>query len=445
MGVPVVRSSTPRWPWRPPIGEPVTFAPGPRLRAALEATQPLHDAFAAAGHRLFLVGGIVRDDLAGRSRSSPDYDLTTDARPDAIKAIIAPFADAVWAQGEKFGTIGATISGHDYEITTHRADEYDPSSRKPVVAFGDDVHDDLARRDFTVNAMAVDCADGSLVDPFGGADDLAAGVLRTPLAPDVSFSDDPLRMLRAARFIATFGFVPVPELVGAVEGMADRMDIVSVERVRDELTKMLVLADPAPGFVFLRETGLLRHVLPRLAAAARDPEAVAGRVARVAPEAAARWSALLLDLPRADRLGELARLKPSGELTAAVAWLGSADRWFDATHPSDHPSLRRAAAATPAHGSLEEFLGFVEAVRDPTRSGADVDAARAELAVLRAAEPDLDSPELPIDGLAVAAILGIEPGPAVGEAITRLREHRFEHGPFDAATAAAILESASSD
>ena len=186
----------------------MTFTPGPRLRAALEVSRPIHDRFSAAGHSLYLVGGIVRDDLAGRDRASPDYDLTTDARPDAIKEMLGPIAEALWAQGEKFGTIGVKVGGEIFEITTHRADEYYESSRKPLVAFGDDVRDDLARRDFTVNAMAVDCADGSLVDPFGGAADLAAGVLRTPLSPDVSFSDDPLRMLRAARFIATFAFRP---------------------------------------------------------------------------------------------------------------------------------------------------------------------------------------------------------------------------------------------
>ena len=415
-------------------------SPRHRLTAALEASRPIHDAFAAAGHRLFLVGGIVRDDLADRARTDADYDLTTDARPDVIKALVTPFADAVWAQGERFGTIGAKVAGRDFEITTHRADEYDPASRKPVVAFGDNVDDDLARRDFTVNAMAVDCADGVLVDPFGGADDLAAGVLRTPLSPDVSFSDDPLRMLRAARFIATFGFSAVPELDAAVREMGDRMAIVSVERVRDELTKMLLLPDPAPGFAFLVETGLLPHVLPALAAADVDVVGAAGRASRADAEPAARWASLLLDLSAVERLGELARLKPSGDLSAAVAWLGSADRWLDATYPSDRPSLRRAAASTPTDESLEGLLSFLAAVRSPDHASGDLAAARAELSALRAVEPDLDSPDLPIDGLAIAAILGVEPGPAVGQAVARLREHRFDHGPFDADAAAALLQ-----
>lgn len=412
-----------------------------QLALAIEASRPIHEAFAAGGHRLFLVGGIVRDDLAARERTDVDYDLTTDARPDVIKALVAPFAEAVWTQGEKFGTIGAKIAGRDFEITTHRADAYDPSSRKPVVAFGDDIADDLGRRDFTVNAMAVDCATGVLVDPFGGSDDLTAGVLRTPLAPDVSFSDDPLRMLRAARFVATFGFQAVPELTSAVREMGERMGIVSVERVRDELTKMLLLPDPAPGFGFLVETGLLRHVLPGVAAAEVDAVGAAERAARTEPDAATRWAALLLDLSAEVRLGEFARLKPSGDLTRSVTWLASADQWLAASYPSDRPLLRRAAAATPTGEPLEDFLTFLAAVRPFEWPFDDVDAARRELTALRAAEPDLDSPNLPIDGLAIAAILGVEPGPAVGRAIARLREFRFDHGPFDAAAAAELLRS----
>ena len=417
----------------------MTLPSDSQLALALEAARPIHEAFAAAGHRLFLVGGIVRDDLAGRDRADVDYDVTTDAHPDVIKALIAPFAEAVWAQGETYGTIGAKIGGRDFEITTHRADAYDPSSRKPVVAFGDNIADDLARRDFTVNAMAVDCADGVLVDPFGGADDLTAGVLRTPLAPAVSFSDDPLRMLRAARFVATFGFRAVPELVDAVHGMGERMVIVSVERVRDELSKMLLLPDPTPGFVFLRETGLLRHVLPGMAAAGVDVGVAAARAARTEPCAHARWAALLLDLSPDGRLTEFTRLKPSGDLMAAVTWLGSADRWLDVAYPSDRPSLRRAAAATPTDGPLEEFLTFVTAVRSASQASTDIDRARSELAALRVLEPDLDSPGLPIDGRAVAAILGVEPGPLVGRAIERLREYRFDHGPFAAEVAAELL------
>ncbi|NDH98355.1 MAG: CCA tRNA nucleotidyltransferase, partial [Actinobacteria bacterium] len=207
--------------------------PGSAVATARAAVAPLATAFSEARYRLYLVGGLVRDDLLGRVRDDVDYDLTTDARPEAIKTLVEPFADAVWTAGERFGTIACRIDGVVYEITTHRADAYDESSRKPIVEFGDNVHDDLARRDFTVNAMAIDLADGTLVDPFGGGADLEAGRLRTPLDPEISFSDDPLRMLRAARFIATLGLTPEPELVAAVSAMRERMAIVSVERVRD--------------------------------------------------------------------------------------------------------------------------------------------------------------------------------------------------------------------
>ena len=186
------------------------FCAGIRVAIARAAVAPLAATFSGAGYRLYLVGGLIRDDLLGRVRDDVDYDLTTDARPETIKTLVDPFADAVWTAGERFGTIACRIDGAVYEITTHRADAYDESSRKPIVEFGDNVHDDLARRDFTVNAMAIDLADGALVDPFGGGADLEAGRLRTPLDPEISFSDDPLRMLRAARFIATLGLAPEP-------------------------------------------------------------------------------------------------------------------------------------------------------------------------------------------------------------------------------------------
>src|SRR4029078_10539992 len=183
-----------------------------------------------------------------------DLDATTDARPSEIKRLLDGWADAIWTQGERFGTIGANKVGADgaprvYEITTHRAESYLPDSRKPDVEFADAVEADLSRRDFTVNAMALEVTSDSpvLVDPFGGAVDLATGTLRTPLAPEISFSADPLRMLRAARFIAGHGLEPAPELVAAVEAMHHRLSIVSAERIRDELDKLIVVEHPAKG------------------------------------------------------------------------------------------------------------------------------------------------------------------------------------------------------
>ncbi|MGH9135071.1 MAG: CCA tRNA nucleotidyltransferase [Ilumatobacteraceae bacterium] len=244
-----------------------------RFAPVLAELAPLADRFAAAGHRLYLVGGTVRDLLVGGARLDFDLDLTTDARPPDIKRCLDGWADSVWTQGEKFGTIGAQRATGDvrriYEITTFRSESYTDDSRKPHVAFADDVDADLSRRDFTVNAMALELTGGAtpeLVDPFGGAGDLAARLLRTPLGPDVSFTDDPLRMLRAARFIAGYELEPDAELVTAVEQMASRLAIVSAERIRDELDKLITVDHPAAGLWFLVDTGLAEQVLPELPA-----------------------------------------------------------------------------------------------------------------------------------------------------------------------------------
>jgi len=173
-----------------------------RMLPILDEVRPLAGRFADAGHRIYLVGGIVRDLLLGRELRDPDFDLTTDARPEQTEALLSGWADAVWDQGARFGTIGAMVGDRRYEITTHRAESYQPASRKPDVAFSSDIAADLSRRDFTVNAMALSLPEPELIDPFGGAADLAAHVLRTPSGPEVSFADDPLRMMRAARFIA---------------------------------------------------------------------------------------------------------------------------------------------------------------------------------------------------------------------------------------------------
>ncbi len=404
--------------------------PGSAVATARAVVAPLATAFSEAGYRLYLVGGLVRDDLLGRVRDDVDYDLTTDARPETIKTLVDPFADAVWTAGERFGTIACRIDGVVYEITTHRADAYDESSRKPIVEFGDNVHDDLARRDFTVNAIAIDLADGTLVDPFGGGADLEDGRLRTPLDPEISFSDDPLRMLRAARFIATLDLTPEPALVAAVSAMRERMAIVSVERVRDELQKMLLLPDPRPGFVFLSSTGLLADVLPAIAAQGFDAGSVAARTVAVAPEPVDRWAALLLDAPTADREGELRRLKPSGELARSVAWLTDAASWLEAgAVPTTPEALRRAAAAAPDGLTLEARLSFVTALRAGVDT-TDLEMAIAELSRLRQTEPDLDKPVAPLSGTEVAAVLDIEFVPVLGQAHAALLSQRFVPGPL---------------
>jgi poly(A) polymerase len=237
-----------------------------RFQPVLDELAPLTARFRDAGHRLYLVGGSVRDLLAGVDTDEIDFDFTTDARPDAVKKVLKGWADALWTQGERFGTIGAKKGDRTYEITTHRAEAYTEDSRKPDVEFSDEVEHDLSRRDFTINAMALELTADTptLVDPFGGAADLLTRTLRTPLDPAISFSDDPLRMLRAARFIARFNATPVPELVEAVRHMHDRLAIVSAERVRDELDKLVTLPHPTAGLWFAIDTGLADDFLPEL-------------------------------------------------------------------------------------------------------------------------------------------------------------------------------------
>ena len=239
-----------------------------RFAPVLAELAEVSELFRAADKRLYLVGGTVRDLLGGHASTAIDFDATTNARPDEIKRLLSGWADAIWTQGEKFGTIGARKGDRVYEITTHRAEAYHADTRKPDVEFSDAIEIDLSRRDFTINAMALELTSDSptLVDPFNGASDLMTRTLRTPLDPDISFSDDPLRMIRAARFIARFNMNPVPELVEAVKQYKDRLEIVSAERIRDEINKLITVESPSAGLWFLVETGLADKFLPELPA-----------------------------------------------------------------------------------------------------------------------------------------------------------------------------------
>ncbi len=221
-------------------------------------------AFEAAEFELALVGGPVRDAFLGREVN--DLDFTTDANPDQILDIVTPISSAQWDIGRAFGTIGIRIDGHTMEITTYRTDAYDGETRKPAVEFGDTLEGDLVRRDFTVNSMALRLPTPKLVDPSGGLEDLLQGRLVTPAAPEVSFGDDPLRMMRAARFTAQLGFTVTDEVRAAMVALADRLSIVSVERVSDELSKLLKTAEPRAGIELLVETGLADRVLPEIPA-----------------------------------------------------------------------------------------------------------------------------------------------------------------------------------
>jgi poly(A) polymerase len=243
---------------------PGATSPAATLLGIADGLAPLAARFTEAGHELALVGGPVRDIMLGRAGTMHDLDLTTDARPERIEELVRGWADHVWDVGMRFGTVGARKGDLHLEITTYRSESYDMDSRKPTVTFGDTLAGDLARRDFTVNAMAVRLPTLEFVDLHEGMRDLADGVLRTPIAPEDSFGDDPLRMMRAARFVSQLGFTIVDPVLAAMTAMAPRLEIVSAERIRDELSKLLLGARPRLGLAVLVETGLAEYVLPEL-------------------------------------------------------------------------------------------------------------------------------------------------------------------------------------
>lgn len=440
-----------------------------RARPALDAVEPLARTFSEAGYRLFLVGGVVRDLLAARPvEEHNDLDLTTDATPDRIKELVAPLASALWTQGERFGTIGCTVGDHDFEITTHRAEAYSPDSRKPEVRFSTDIEADLSRRDFTINAMALEVttAEPTLIDPFDGLIDLQQRVLRTPIAPEESFSDDPLRMMRAARFVASFELEPVPELVEAVRAMAERLEIVSPERIRDELCKLVVVPDPTRGLWFLHDTGLADHFLPELPAMRleQDPihrhkDVLAHTIAVVRqspPDLTVRLAALFHDVakPKTRSIGphgvsfhhhevvgarmtkdRMRALRFSNELISDVSrlvylhlrvhtyqmgWTDSAVRRFvrDAGHLlPELLALTRADCTTRNRRKAEALARRIDELEERIEELRE----QEELSSIR---PDLD-------GRAVMEHLGIPPGPLVGKALAHLLELRLEHGPME--------------
>jgi poly(A) polymerase len=436
-----------------------------RLQPVLDESRPVAERFVDAGKRIYLVGGIVRDLILGRELHEPDFDLTTDARPEETKRLLSGFADSVWDQGERFGTIGAKIGDRIFEITTHRAEAYRPDSRKPDVEFSDAVEADLSRRDFTVNAMALSLPDPELVDPFGGAADLASGTLRTPSGPEVSFSDDPLRMMRAARFIAGYGLTPEPGLVDAVVAMRDRLEIVAAERIRDELDKLLVVDDPTAGLWFLVDTGLADLFLPELAAMRleQDPihrhkDVLAHSIAVTAntrPERLVRLAALLHDIgkPRTRSIGpngvsfhhhevvgaRMARKRMTAlrystadidavtklvELhlrfhTYKMGWTDSAVRRF----------VRDAGDQLERLVELTRCDCTTRNVRKAKALAARMDELEARIAELQEQE-ELAAIRPDLDGRQVMDQLGLAPGPEVGKAIDFLLELRLEEGPL---------------
>lgn len=420
------------------------------LESLLPLLEPVATRFEAEGHRLYLVGGIVRDLLVTGSVDDSDVDLTTDAHPSVIKRLVKPSASALWTQGERFGTIGARIGHRDVEITTHRAEQYDAESRKPVVDFGHDLHEDLSRRDFTVNAMAVSVPDGALHDPFGGQADLEDRVLRTPLSPTVSFTDDPLRMLRAARFLTRLDLRPTDDLVAAAGDMADRLDIVSVERVADELERLLAVADPSAGLLFLLTTGLLDHLIPQL-----PPGAGPAAVALAAVPSPQPADATDCDLNLARRAGlvwpvadvgkALSRLRYSNtDRRATVDLVESVRWWVDGQHASAADGRRLldrvGADQLGTVTVLGRHLAAVFTTPEFDNPGG-VSACLRLVDVIDAldAADDAGPYDSPLSGTEVMELLGLNPGPEVGRARQLLKQRRLEIGPFSADEARRVL------
>jgi poly(A) polymerase len=437
-----------------------------RMQPLLEEVLPVAERFTAAGHPVYLVGGVVRDAILGRLSPESDLDLTTAARPDEIEAIVRPFADAVWTQGKRFGTIGFQVGSRRYEVTTHRAEAYHPDSRKPDVEFADAIEADLSRRDFTVNAMALAVPGLELIDPFGGVDDLAAGRLRTPLTPEESFSDDPLRMLRAARFIAGYGLAPDQALEAAVQSMRHRLSIVSAERIRDELDKLMVVERPGEGLWFLVRTGLADEFLPELPALGleQDPihhhkDVLAHTVAvveKTRPQRIVRLAALFHDVgkPKTRSFGpggvsfhhhevvgarmtrdRMRALRYSTDDVEVVTRLVELHLRFHTYRMgwTDSAVRRYVRDAGPLLDPLNELTRSDCTTRNRKKAEAlarRMDELEARITALKAQE-ELDALRPDLDGVQVMQHLGIRPGPDVGAALSFLLDLRLEHGPLD--------------
>lgn len=449
-------------------------------------TESLAAAFKSAGHTLALVGGPVRDAILGRLGN--DLDFTTSARPDVTKAILSKWADAVWDTGAVFGTIAGKKGEVTVEITTYRSDIYDPQSRKPEVDFGDSIEGDLGRRDFTVNAMALELTTESpqFIDPFDGVSDLAKRVLRTPGKATDSFSDDPLRMMRAARFMSQLDFTVSDEVVIAMKEMADRISIISAERVRDELSKTLMSERPRLGLLLLVETGIADIVLPELpklkleidehhhhkdvfehtltvleqAMALEDRLGGPNLVIRLAsllhdigkPKtrellpgggvsfhhhevvgarmAKSRLKALRFDNETIDRVNTLVFLHLRFHGYGSGEWTDSAVRRYvrDAGDLITHLHVLTRADCTTRNAKKAAKLADTY---DSLEERIEILQKEEELNAIR---PDLD-------GNQIIEILGISPSPLVGKAYAHLLELRLDRGPmsFDEAKSELLL------
>jgi poly(A) polymerase len=445
-------------------------------------TDQLASRFSAAGHSLYLVGGPVRDALLGRE--SDDLDFTTGARPEQILEVVSSVGPT-WTTGIAFGTVGVQVDGHRCEITTFRSDSYDAASRKPEVEFGDTIDGDLGRRDFTVNAMAVALpvdAAKPIVDPFGGLDDLIARVLRTPVTPEQSFDDDPLRMLRAARFSAQLGFEVAPEVVAAIREMSGRLEIVSAERIRDELTKLMLSADPRRGLELMVDTGLIAYCLPEVG---RLTETVdehkrhkdvyvhtltvleqAMALETDGPDLVLRLAALLHDIGKP----KTKSIEPNGKVSfhhhEVVGAAMTRQRMRALRFPKEivadvsrlvelHLRFHGYAGGTWTDAAVRRYVRdagpLLERLHRLTRSDCTTRNARKARTLATAydslekriaelsAQEDLEAIRPDLDGNEIMAELGMAPGPKVGQAYQHLLSLRMERGPLDRGDAVAEL------
>jgi len=451
------------------------------LRVAPVAVE-LGQRFAAGGYNLALVGGSVRDALLGKLGN--DLDFATNARPGEIMSVVRPWADAVWDVGKAFGTIGARREDFQLEITTYRSEAYDRTSRKPVVAFGDSLEGDLERRDFAVNAMALTLPQPRFVDPYGGLADLSRKLLRTPASPESSFSDDPLRMMRAARFAAQLGFTIAPEARQAIVAMTDRLDIVSAERVRDELVKLICAPDPRAGLEILVETGLANRVLPELPRLRLEidehhrhkdvyehtltvlEQAITLEEPDQPPDFVLRFAALMHDVgkPKTRRLEADGRVsfhfhevvganltrarmralkfdRPTTEDVARLVELHLRFHGYGGGEWTDSAVRRYVRDAGPLLSRLHKLTRSDCTTRN--RRKAEVlartyDQLEARIAALQAQE-ELDAIRPDLDGDEIMQLLGLQPGPLVGRARKHMLELRLDAGPMDHEAAVAAL------
>jgi poly(A) polymerase len=435
----------------------------------------LGDRFQSAGHELYLVGGVVRDLVMGRLTRATNFDFATDASPAETSRLLRGWAEALYLVGVKFGTVGARRHGTLLEITTFREERYPEDERKPAVSFAKDIQTDLSRRDFTINAMAVRLPDGEFVDPYEGVKDLAAKVLDTPLDPEIAFSDDPLRMLRAARFVSQLDVALAPRVVDAIRRMRERLRIVSSERIRDELDKLLVGDAAGAGLTMLVDAGLADEFLPELPALQLEQDPVHRHkdvlrhtfavVERLEPDPVLRLAGLLHDIGKPStraitpdgvsfhhhevvgarmaeqRLRELRYPNSTVDEVRTLVELhlrfhGYGDGWTDA-------AVRRYVRdAGPLLDKLNQLTRADCTTRDPKRAERFArlqDELEDRIARL-AEQENLDAMRPTLDGRQVMDRLGLEPGPVVGEALAFLMDVRMERGEIPEDEAYELLD-----